>query len=278
MIQAELCGKLPSFENREDVLTSNVFGLLKYLPPKKSIIKILAQTKDYSKKRYSISANLKAQGINIDLYDQTDYYFWKYSPKYGEPDLILIFKSSLKKLVPLMLCIEVKYLSNKSRKGEYDQLKDYCLSLEDVYSRKTYKTTDIAEFDGLFIGIIYLTYFSQYSSAIESLEGLRTHGYGNYQSKLYELRWNEITKILKEYKSNSKYERMIVDDIVRLLTKKNFIDFIGFKDVLFDTQYRPNVYSHSGQAIVNWNNFRGFTGTQWPTATNYGKNIFFGGK
>jgi hypothetical protein len=38
MLQAELHGKLPEVERKEDVLTSNVFGMIKYIHPGKSIL------------------------------------------------------------------------------------------------------------------------------------------------------------------------------------------------------------------------------------------------
>jgi len=242
MIQAELKGKLPEVENREDVLTSNVLGLMKYLPPRKGIFKILSELKDYSMDRNSLFDNLKSQNININDYDTVDYLFWENSPKHGEPDLILIIKSPKQHLKELMLCIEVKYFSGKSRSGEYDQLMDYCLSLENKDARKTYKNPKIKKFNGIFLGLIYLTYFSQYNSVREALREIRKKGFNDYESNFYELRWNDVTRVLSSSESKNKYENKLIKDVVLLLKKKNLVDFEGFTNVSFSYKFDKHVF------------------------------------
>jgi len=275
MIQAELYGKLPGVENSEDVLVSNVFGMLKYLPPPKGILRILEQTKDYSRKRNSLINNLMAQNIDLYQYDKVNYYFWKYSSEHGEPDLILIIRNSEKALEPLMLCIEVKYLSDKSREGEFDQLKDYCLSLEKPEFRKTYNESDIAEFKGTFIGTVYLTHFSQYMDVQKSLEQIRKRGFNNYESKLYELKWKDITRVLREFKSNYEFEKMIAEDLASLLIKKNLVDFEGFPDISFDLRYDPlfSWLTKPGKHLLH--DFKGFSELKEPDILKFAKKIFF---
>jgi len=274
MIQAELNGKLPEVENSEDVLTSSVFGLLRYLPPQKGIFRILEQTKDYSSRRNPLIVNLKAKNINLSQYDEVNYYFWEYSSKHGEPDLILIIRSSEKKIVPLMLCIEVKYLSEKSRAGEYDQLMDYCLSLENAASRKTFSEEGIAEFEGVFAGVVYLTYFSQYAAVQESLKEIGKRGLKNYESKLYELRWNDITRALKGIESGGKYEQKIVNDLVELMKKKNFVDFEGFSDVNFALNYEPLFSPPLRILKPERHDFRGFSELEEPDILKFETNVF----
>ena len=274
MIQAELKGKVPEVENKEDVLTSNVFGLIKYLPPKEGLLKILEAAKDYSDNRKTLPDNLRKQDIILENYVSIDYLFWEKSSKHGEPDLILILKSSDLNMKDLMVCIEVKYLSEKSREGEYDQLMDYCLSLESKKSRKTYNNKDVANFDGLFLGLIYLTYFSQYRSVQESLKQIKKKGLIDFEKKLYELRWNEITKILSEIKSENKYINKIHNDLVLLLQKKNFVDFKGFSKVNFDLQYKP-LFSFSSKPRKPVKiYFRGFRDLDNPNILECQKHIF----
>jgi len=124
MIQAELKGKLPEVANREDVLTSNVLGMLKYIPPQRALFRILEEARDYSAARSTFLHNLSATGIELSAYDSVEYLFWENSPVYGEPDLILLISSSGNDRIDLMLCIEVKLLSEKSRSGDRDQLMD----------------------------------------------------------------------------------------------------------------------------------------------------------
>lgn len=239
MIQAELKGKLPDVENKEDILTSNVFGMLRYLPPQKGIFKILEAAKDYSERRSSFLENLKAQSIDLCDYNDVDYLFWENSPEYGEPDIVLIIKSSNGSHKQLMLCIEVKFLSEKSGIGEYDQLKAYTLSLADREKRKAFGNPKIARFDGIFLGTIYLTNYSQFRSVLDTLKEIGKTGYLGFESKIYELRWNEVTKTLLRFHSENEYENKLVNDLVLLLQKKNFVDFEGFTHVSFNVQYTP---------------------------------------
>ncbi|MFH1941896.1 MAG: hypothetical protein ABIL68_07300 [bacterium] len=274
MLQAELKGKAPEVENSEDILTSNVFGLIKYLPASEGMFQILKEAKDYSTDRNSFLNNVKAQGIDLSEYDDVDYLFWESSPKFGEPDLILIFKSRKEALKDLMLCIEIKYLSGKSREGEYDQLMDYCLSLEFKDRRKTYHNPKIAKFDGIFLGLVYLTYFSQYRSARDSLAQIRKKGVLDYEKKLYELRWNEITKTLSGIQSKSMYVEKIKEDLIFLLKKKNFIDFKGFSEVNFDVIYKPCISFAIRPKKPSKPEFAGFAELEDPGILEYDKHIF----
>ena len=138
-----------------------------------------------------------------------------------------------------MLCIEVKLLSEKSRSGDRDQLMDYTLSLDDRVNRKTYQNSKIAFFEGVFLARFYLTYFSQHAEVHESLEEIRKKGKIGFESRIFELRWNDITKTLSNIKSDNNYEHALIHDLVLLLKKKNFVDFTGFSDITFDINYSP---------------------------------------
>ncbi len=121
MLEAQLHGKLTrEQENLEDILTSNVFGSIKYVPFKKGLLPILRNTEN-DKGEYSLN-DFK------DIKDVT-YKFWNWIPKNNsegcEPDvLITITHSSGNKTIIL---VESKYLSGKSSEamekyGPNDQL------------------------------------------------------------------------------------------------------------------------------------------------------------
>lgn len=226
MIQSELKGKLPEIENREDVLTSCVFGLLRYLPLKRGLFRVLEKARDYS----PINNNIFKNNPRLGKYDKVNYYFWERSERYGEPDLILIFESSNNKLPPLMLLIEVKYLSGKSRSGSEDQLKDYFLAVSHEKGRETFSNEDISKFKGEFIGLIYLTYFTQKEEVEKSVKELSKEWIGDCRKYIYGLRWNDITKSFKDVSKSemSDCELKICEDIFLLLKRKNFIDFEGW--------------------------------------------------
>ena len=230
MIEAELKGKIPDLENSEDILTSCIFGLIKYLPPIKGLFPILEKAKDTDNqsifKKYDFAK-----------YDTIDYFFWESSDIYGIPDLIIIFESKKEKLLPkLILVIEVKYLSKKSRRGKLDQLKDYYLSLLDETNRVTFYRKEISEFKGEFIGLIYLTYFSQDEEIQESKEELKKYGMESSEINIYELKWNEVSKCFKEPINQclDEYQQKIYQDIYKLLKKKNFISFDGWLNQISD--------------------------------------------
>jgi len=274
MLQAELHGKLPEIERMEDVLTSNIFGMIKYMPPSVGIFNILSCAKDYSKDRKPLIDNLKNQNLNFQDYDHVDFLFWENSSEHGEPDIILIMKSSKQTLDDLMLCIEVKYFSPKSRFGDQDQLMDYFLSLNNPNARRTYKNKKISRFEGKFVGLIYLTHFSQYTSVRDSLKEIYKKESINYEHKLFELRWHDIARILTTLKCKTKYEEDIVKDLVLLLQKKNLLDFSGFSAPSFELKYEPFL-SVSSNLVKS--SFSGFSILDSPDILNYEKNIFLEG-
>jgi hypothetical protein len=256
---------LPEIENIEDSLTSNIFGLLRYLSFEKGLLKILSITKDYKNR-----ASLLDNNPNLKLYDKIEYLFWEFSSDYGEPDLIIIFNSSKKNLPPLVLVIEVKFYSGKSRSGKDDQLKDYFIALSHEKGRNTFLNEKIKNFKGEFMGLIYLTYYNQINDIEETINELSKEWVKECRNKIYELRWNDITKIFKN-KDNvnlTSSELNIYEDIFLILKKKNFIDFEGWSippkvttgSIFFESFYFKNIPNN----VVN-------------TVRNFEKYIFFRG-
>ena len=109
MIEALLHGKLtPKQENMEDILTSNVFGMLQYVDPQQGLFRFLAKARtidgDYPLKNINGCNNLEKPE------------FW---PRWQncEPDVVLFIKKSVGS--PHLICIEAKYRSGKSSVAEY---------------------------------------------------------------------------------------------------------------------------------------------------------------
>ena len=104
MIYAELKSKIPEVLNREDILTSNVFTLIKLLPDQ-LILQILRDL-------------LPAKGQNILPKNQKIkcFDFWKKINGLKEPDIYIETDSGF------VIIIEVKYQSPESSES---QLKDY---------------------------------------------------------------------------------------------------------------------------------------------------------
>jgi hypothetical protein len=218
MIQAELHGKLFEIENSEDVLTSNVFGLLKYLP-NDVFLNILDHAETLSGKK-----------IEFDLKSYIpEFIFWENIKDYGEPDLIIKFRN--KEGHELILCIEVKYYSSKSGDGENDQLKRYFEALSITSKEKS-----------CFLGVVYLTKYPSRKELEDSLYHIKQKELDDAEEKLFQLRWFEITKSLENYNGVlNRHENLILKDLIKYLKYKNFVEFTGFsfqsKDFNFSTDH-----------------------------------------
>lgn len=103
----------------EDILTSSVFGLLKYLAPELGLFRFLSRAKTLDG-----DSLLSVLGtIHESHCVSVTYEFWPRWPKNGteavstcEPDVVLHIRLSHK--VSYLIAIEAKYLSGKSSKAE----------------------------------------------------------------------------------------------------------------------------------------------------------------
>ena len=108
MLMALVKGKLSrQQENMEDILTSNVFGLLKYAPPSEGILPFLAKARTRDEQRPLV-------GLSADC--QVKYEFWpSLADSTGarcEPDLLLMIRAP--DAATYRVLVEAKYLSGKS--------------------------------------------------------------------------------------------------------------------------------------------------------------------
>ena len=102
----------------EDILTSNVFGLLRYIQPKEGILKYLSCAEDNDGNRplkyLSSLSEIPQESIKYEFWP-----WWEESGCIGcEPDLVLSIKIPDKK--DLLLLVEAKYLSGKSSEADED--------------------------------------------------------------------------------------------------------------------------------------------------------------
>jgi hypothetical protein len=226
VFEAEIKGKIPEIENMEDILTSTVFGLLKYISEKKVLLSIINQAKTISDEKFQ-------DCCDIDLFKYTpEIIFWKNIPIYGEPDLIIKFKFPNKP--ELLLCIEVKYYSSKSGEGEDDQLGRYFEALDQT----------AFETDAQFLGIIYLTKYPATEELKDTLQYIEQKGFINFKRKIFHLSWFEITTTIKEFDKSILKERdkMIIDDLLEYLQYKNLVEFTTFSFLKKDFLIEPDTF------------------------------------
>jgi hypothetical protein len=267
MIQAELKGKLPEVENMEDVLTSNVFGLLNFLSFKEGLYSIIKDARNLDGD--SFDKVLLKQGIKLEDYSDFELLFWECS-EFGEPDLIVILKG--KALENLMFVIEVKFNSEKSGFGEDDQLKRYYLSLYSDGNRKKYSNKKIINFEGKFAGIIYLKPFVEKNEIKDSILELSKKKI-DAKDNLFGLEWNTITKqVCDDLKiCKEEYKRRVLKCIYDLLLFKNFRDFEGW-EILSSLEIKSagTIFFETDKKYI-FNGFSCYNGAK----INYDKSIFF---
>src|SRR3989304_1732492 len=108
MLAAQLRGKLTrKEEDLEDLLTSNVFGSIKYVPHENGLIPLLAAAED-------------SNGFNplrsLPKISAVDYEFWPYledgNGNAREPDVLIRITYETKRQI--IILVEAKYKSGKS--------------------------------------------------------------------------------------------------------------------------------------------------------------------
>lgn len=217
----ELHGKIPqnsSFIYSEDVLTSTIFGNLRYLSSNSVLISFLSK-----------AINLHKENYSCNLSDKINFHFWnKYSRKkssqINEPDLLLEDKENV-------LIIECKYhspLDENYSEQETDytnQLLRYSTIIDEYYSDKKIKTI-------IFLTLDNYDYETCFKKTISKLSP---------NISLYWLNWESLFPILEEYSKNElpSYEKLLVDDLLQFMKLRNFDYFKGIKQYKskFNWQY-----------------------------------------
>lgn len=223
MIIASLHGKVPELISLEDVLTSTVFGRLRYLPLQKILIPFLKSAHSYYPSGISLEDYLTHQRINLDLYSYVIFKFWPKHPVYGEPDLILLFKEHQEGEPDLLILIEAKLYSSKSGVRENDQLKRYHLAIHE--SLDAFYDRDISNFKGIIAPLIYLTVFDAQTEIVESTMEILDSGKA-LKDPIFHLRWQQLFKILET--DNSKTESSIIcNDLMDYLRHLNLLEYQG---------------------------------------------------
>lgn len=194
MIEAEIKGKTGNLRDSEDVLTSTVFGLLKY----KAFQAILC---GFFQKAVPYNKNTIAKQLSIDKLETEEIQlkFWYYDSEFGEPDLIIKGNS-------FVILIEIKYLAEMSG---IDQLTKYNSLLGKKYNNIQNKA------------ILYLTM----DLMMPSLDEKSTEG---IEDKLFWLSWYELLPLVEDCKSENTLEVELIEDLKKYLIKRNLNTFKRF--------------------------------------------------
>jgi hypothetical protein len=124
MVHAELRGKLGidgtrAHDRAEDLLTSTVFGLLRYLPLQEGLLSLLARARPVQLEEDSLDVRAAPGWIELEGVTQAELMFWPDFGTFGEPDLLIELRNA-DRLIHLVL-IEAKLFSPKSGTAEAEE-------------------------------------------------------------------------------------------------------------------------------------------------------------
>lgn len=251
MTIAEIHGKLSSSgsnisDRREDLLTADVFGCLRYIPFDKGLLKILTKAQ-------------RNTGTELCLKNSSDSVcveFWPRLKNNSEPDVLIRIGDHL-------IIIEVKYLSGKS--GHYDANQENNDNLEAASSDQLARL-----FKGLMSdegqyrkrSLIYLTAHrnlpkNDIKAGYKALDKLSDDIHDEYNENVYWISWFEVHKIISGLLKNDsqlqdKYYRIVLSDIQRLLHRKGLRQFEGLKGIISECAPITTFYKRKPRPIA-WN-------------------------
>ena len=212
---AELYGKISSKgtnlrETLEDNLTGNVFGSLRYIPFSKGIKKILISAID---EEYFDKYELEEWAERIE--------FWPYH-KEGELDLVINLKLAT-------IAIEVKYNSGLSSDDDVSNEEDNKEQSRNQLARESRIIKEFAEARGTTPILLFIARENKGEEIINNIIGRNII---EDDVILKFISWENICASLESlYKSSelSFFEKVVVEDIYKLLVKKGFNRFKDFK-------------------------------------------------
>jgi hypothetical protein len=229
----ELRNKVPhdsSFLKSEDVLTSTIFGNLRYFKNQNLLISFLNKAIDYN------GVNLNINTRNIFKIDFWKKYYLNNSQKYNEPDLYL----NNNKYNVIIECkyhsfLDEKTIVSKDNRIEYsNQLIRYSKIIEKSKKKKI---------------IIYLT--NEVGMPIKIIE--ETLKRINKNIKLFWLSWRMLHKAMDNHQNdNYSYgERQVFNDLLLFLKKRELTIFCGLriKTVEFYWEYSKYYKTNSTKVL-----------------------------
>jgi len=248
MIQAQLHGKAPSgLTWSEDMLTSSIFGMLKYLSSPETTINILQN-----------SVNLENDPLKLpDEIAKISYIFWPRLQR-SEPDLVLVLHCPDGEH---LVGIEAKYLSTKSSVEDHSveqserthssQRDQLAREIEDLHDVRNYAELGIRHERILSIRMIYLTLESYMprDDLQDTLDSIRLNEAGSFSpERLYWLSWKSMYSAIKTI-PRSGADQLIAEDLLKYLKRKDLITFPGF--TLTSVNNLGWVYANSKKRPIN---------------------------
>ena len=232
MLDAIINGKLSrEQENMEDILTSIVFGMIKYLPPHEALFPLLSKAElQTGEKPFEIFSSTTT---TVDV----DYLFWpllQESSKHCEPDVLITISFSDKR--KFIILIEAKYHSGKS------SVEDDFETPNDQLAKEWINLKALAQKENAEPYLIYLT--SDYSFPVEQINESQQELLHKEKEKgvMCWLSWRHIP-LLDEIEAS-----VVLKDIAKLLREKMkmiFYEGISISNSNFSINWKYEI-------VFNW--------------------------
>lgn len=223
MLLAEIHGKF--FEparNVEDLLTSEVFGHLRYLSPSIFWERLFCYSLNapMDGPPESLATVCATQGCRISSYTELRVFFWPVYKGEDEPDLLICFSGAAQR--PLVVLVEAKLWAEKSDSPKGDQLVRYLSALGNPSG------FNVSLPQQALCAIIYLTPRDSVEEVRESAE-CSADPLSSARS-IFRSQWQDITLAAQETISHecTAQTRMILQDIAAFLRRRNMEYFRGF--------------------------------------------------
>lgn len=233
MLQAQLRGKLTRQEDdMEDLLTSNVFGSIKYIRPEEGLLPLLAS---------SINSDGNAPTQALQPISNVKYEFWPWiqEPKCEgcEPDVLITIQ--LVNNQKIIILVEAKYLSDKS------SLANEGVAPKDQLAREWDNLTRLADRQKATPILLYVTAHLGYPK--KSIDDSRKEYMGKRKEDMsvFWISWRKLPKLF----SNARHQ--ILNDLVEVLRRQGLIFFEGIpKPEVFNVEW-----SFKAEPHWNWSMF-----------------------
>jgi len=225
VIQALLKGKLSADqENMEDILTSNVFGLLRYLPPEHGLLPFLAHASSHDGRKLEMP--VAVPGV------QAVTRFWPPLEEQGctpcEPDVLIRITWPGLDGSRFLVLVEAKYLSGKSSEAE-ESSTEPC----DQLAKEWGNVESLARREGREPVLVYLT--AAFGRPVEEiLCAAEDHHRKTNRTSLpftcYWLSWRHLALVAESRADldSSATASYILEDLGRMLNRLDLVFFGGF--------------------------------------------------
>lgn len=205
-------------ENLEDILTSNVFGLLKYLPAEKGLLPFLAGAEDIDGEM-PLAFLSDVQGVTEHQYE-----FWPSWQK-GDansciPDLVL--RLAWPNAKPLLVVIEAKFHSEKSSFPDPNSA-----APTDQLAKEWDNGVRVAQAGGREPWLVYITTNAgrPVRDLRESIDEYNAKRNDEQPPRILWLSWRRISDVFWDSTDP------ILVDLVRLAKHLNLVSFSGFTPI-----------------------------------------------